>query len=107
MYERHRKFIGWVRKGNFSEYHRSYCEYIKMMAYRDIRALRDINIQLVKLIGYMYNYLGGYDDLAYLKIRHLHGTIGSMIDRIEDHNNEAYDMREEMLRERYYENDGP
>ena len=105
MYANHKRFIGWVRKGNFSEMHKSYCEYIKMIGYKDVRALRDINTQLTKMLNHLYNYLGGYDDMAYLKIRHLHGVIFSAIERIEHSNDEAYDTRDEIIHGREYEDE--
>lgn len=106
MYERHKKFVGWVRNSNFSEFHRGYCEYIKTIGYKDVRSLHSINIQLSKFLNHMYNYLGHYDDTAYLKVRHLHSKISNLISKIEASNNEAYDWREDK-HERYYEDDGP
>lgn len=107
MYERHKKFVGWINEGNSTTRTQDYLEYIKMTGYKDIEDLRAIMVRLNQLSAYIhiYDYQAFYFGELCEKIRLLYLKIGNLTRDIEQKVNGTSVTRSSWVqsREEYYD----
>ena len=107
---RHNRFIKWLLESKdtrVNERNYRYLQQLYHIGVKDLIILKKIEKELSRFCMRIYVIHDENTTPSHKRTMALISYVGNIIEEFQEKNDELYDQREEALKERYYENDGP